>query len=144
MDPSQNTLWTSNLAPNENEVEEMKAVLYREAIGSLMYLCTRTRPDISVAVNILSRHTAHPRPIHWVALKRVLRHLEGTEEYGIHLAPTDSILSCHSDSDWAGSADKSSVSGHFNQHRRSPRQLENVEAKVYRLINCRSRIRNPV
>ncbi len=58
-----------------------------------MYLCTRTRP------------------IYWVALKRVLRYLKGTEEYGIHFAPTDSILSCHSDSDWAGSADWSSVSG---------------------------------
>jgi hypothetical protein len=38
----------------------MKAVPYREAIGSVLYLAVRTRPDIAVAVSILSKDVQEP------------------------------------------------------------------------------------
>ena len=44
---------------------------YREIIGALLYLSTHTRPDIAVAVNILSRHVSNPRECHWEASKRI-------------------------------------------------------------------------
>jgi hypothetical protein len=38
------------------EVSQMKSVPFREAIGSVLYLAVRTRPEIAVAVSILSKY----------------------------------------------------------------------------------------
>ena len=56
-------------------------VPYAELIGSLMYLATRTRPDIATALSQLSRHMQHHTDTHWVAAKHVLRYLRGTLDY---------------------------------------------------------------
>jgi hypothetical protein len=48
----------------EAEVSQMKEVPFCEAIGSVLYLAVRTRPDIAVAVSILSKHVQEPRPGH--------------------------------------------------------------------------------
>jgi Reverse transcriptase (RNA-dependent DNA polymerase) len=61
----------------EDEASQMKAVPYHEAIGSVLCLAVRTRPDIAVAVSILSKHVREPRPAHWVGVKRILRYLKG-------------------------------------------------------------------
>lgn len=45
---------------------------YREAIGSLMYLCNKTRPDISFAVGYSSRFVEKPKSINVVDVKRIL------------------------------------------------------------------------
>jgi hypothetical protein len=47
----------------EAEVSQIKYVPFREAIGSVLYP-VRTRPDIAVAVSILSKHVQEPRPAH--------------------------------------------------------------------------------
>jgi hypothetical protein len=53
-------------------------VPYRELIGGLLFVATRTRPDVAAAVGILARRLADPREIDWQAAKRVLRYLKGT------------------------------------------------------------------
>ena len=45
---------------------------YLGAIGDLMYLATHTRPDISFAVNLLSRFSSCPTQRHWNGIKHVL------------------------------------------------------------------------
>ena len=42
---------------------------YREAGGSLLYLASATRPDISYAINILSRHQVSPTKNDWAMVK---------------------------------------------------------------------------
>jgi hypothetical protein len=64
-------------------------VPYREAIGALMYLSVRTRPDIAVAVCTLAKHVQEPRPIHWEAVKRILRYLKGTQNEGLVFQPSN-------------------------------------------------------
>lgn len=44
--------------PEATSLEEK--VPHQEAVGSLLYLAAATRPDISYAVNILSRHKVNP------------------------------------------------------------------------------------
>jgi hypothetical protein len=48
----------------EAEVSQMKDVPLRKATGSVFYLAVRTRPDIAVAVSILSKHVQEPLPAH--------------------------------------------------------------------------------
>jgi hypothetical protein len=79
------------------------ATLYRQIIGSLMYL-TNTRPDIYFAVNTLSQFLVEPRCVNLVAAKHVMRYLKGTMDYGLSYdGDHDFILSGYIDADWAGS-----------------------------------------
>ncbi|KAF2303855.1 hypothetical protein GH714_023898 [Hevea brasiliensis] len=86
--------------------------LYRSTIGSLLYLLF-TRPEISFTVNRLAQYMHRPTEEHWQAVKRVLRYLQGTAEYGLLLRPSSVYeISAYSDSDWAGSIeDRKSTTG---------------------------------
>jgi hypothetical protein len=87
----------------EAEVIQMKSVPFREAIGSVLYLAVRTRPDIAVAVSILSKHVQEPRPAHWEGVKRILRYLKVSMTQGLRYEPVpgkQNSLSIHCDADW--------------------------------------------
>jgi len=92
--------------------EPVDVSMYRQMIGSLMYL-TNTRPDICFAVNTLSQFLTDPRSVHLVAVKHVLRYLKGTVDYGLRYEANQKFnLQGYVDSDWAGSAaDRKSTSG---------------------------------
>ena len=62
---------------------EMVDVPYRSAIGSLMYLSTNTRPDISAAVSELSKFSQNPGMAHWEGVKGVMRYVSGTVGDGL-------------------------------------------------------------
>src|ERR1051325_8604456 len=51
--------------------------LYRGMIGSLLYL-TASRPDILFNVCLCARFQSDPRESHLIVVKRILRHLKGT------------------------------------------------------------------
>ena len=91
--------------------------LYQSAIGSLLYLSVSTRPDITYAVSTLARFSSNPTKQHWVALKRVMRYLKGTVNYGINYSKKGSKdCICYSDADWAGDIDdRKSTSGYLFQ-----------------------------
>jgi hypothetical protein len=83
--------------------ELVDATLYRQIIGSLMYL-TNTRPDICFAVNTLSQYLVEPRRVHLVAAKHVLRYLKDTLDFGLcYAGEHDFRLIGYADSDWDGS-----------------------------------------
>jgi hypothetical protein len=67
---------------------EIDPHLYRQLIGSLMYL-VNTRPDICYAMNVLSQFMSQSRQTHWIAMKYVLRYLRGTVGYGLRYASVD-------------------------------------------------------
>lgn len=51
---------------------------YREAAGMLLYIATRTRPDIALAVRYVSRYCPAPGPIDWKAVQRIFRYFKTT------------------------------------------------------------------
>src|SRR5713101_7843330 len=53
--------------------ETVDATMYRQMIGSLMYL-KNTRPDICFAVNTLSLYLTDPRSVHLIDAKHILRY----------------------------------------------------------------------
>ncbi|GJW05934.1 ribonuclease H-like domain-containing protein [Tanacetum coccineum] len=76
--------------------------LYRSLAGSLQYL-TFTRPDISYAVQQVCLYMHDPREPHFSALKRILRYVSGTLDYGLQLfSSTTTELVAYSDADWVG------------------------------------------
>jgi len=54
------------------------AAPFREAVGSLMFLAVVTRPDLTYAVNSVSRYLSNPDESHWQAVKRIFKYLKGT------------------------------------------------------------------
>ena len=62
--------------------EVVDAILYRQLVGSLMYL-VNMRPNIFYAVNQLSQAMVKPTKLFWKAGKHVLRYMRGTSEYGL-------------------------------------------------------------
>jgi hypothetical protein len=65
---------------------------YSQIIGSLMYLASPTRPNISFVVSKLSRFVSNSGNDHWRALERVLRYLKGTMSLGIHYTGYPTVL----------------------------------------------------
>jgi hypothetical protein len=75
---------------------------YRSMIGSLLYL-TASRPDIQFLVCLCARFQASPRASHLQAVKRILRYLHGTLNFGIWLSASSCIsLRSFSDADFGG------------------------------------------
>ena len=66
-------------AEDEREVD---ATMYRKNVGCLRYLL-HTRPDLSFSVGVLSRYMQSPRDSHGVAMKQVLRYLQGSVAFGL-------------------------------------------------------------
>jgi len=57
--------------------------IYRQIVGSLMYLSVFTRPDISYCINQLCRYMQTPSLAHYKATQYVMRYLNATHDYGI-------------------------------------------------------------
>ncbi|XP_057444286.1 uncharacterized protein LOC130736472 [Lotus japonicus] len=66
--------------------------LYRSMIGSLLYL-TASRPDITFAVGVCARYQAEPKTSHLIQVKRIIKYISGTSDYGIlYSHNTNSVL----------------------------------------------------
>ena len=89
--------------------------MYREAVGSLIYLTTCTRPDLSFVVSRLSQYLAEPTEEQWVTVKHVLRYLKGTADKGLTFRrSTENLgIKAYSDADWAAdTSDRRSTTGY--------------------------------
>ena len=84
---------------------EVSPTLYRSIIGSLLYLIA-SRPDIAFSVGVCARYQAAPRESHLTAVKRIIRYVNGTLDYGLwNSKDSNACLVGYSDADWAGSVD---------------------------------------
>lgn len=89
--------------PTNEQMKEDSEAPYAEAVGSLMYLAIGTRPDIAYVINTLSQHLKNPKKIHWNNLKRVLKYIKGTQDYGLlYTTDNDMKLKIYSDADYGG------------------------------------------
>ena len=116
---------STNDSPMSIEEEHiMKTLPYRQILGSIRYLVSCTRPDLSYCAGFLSRFMQNPGLAHWQALKRVLRYLKYTKDMGLTYRSFQSKNSSQlsewintslvgwTDSDWGGDLDTSrSTSG---------------------------------
>jgi len=86
---------------------------YRSIVGALQYL-TLTRPDLSFSINKVCQFLHSPTTVHWEAVKRILRYVQGTIDLGLKIRKSNSMLvSAFSDADWAGCPDDRRSTGGF-------------------------------
>ena len=102
---------------NDLSCESVDVMLYRSMIGCLLYLTARG-PNIafSVIVCVYSRFQSNPKVSHLNAVKRIIKYVGGTCDYGLFYSKESNLsFAGFSDSDWAGNADdrKSTTSGCF-------------------------------
>ncbi|KMQ87973.1 integrase core domain protein [Lasius niger] len=96
---------TPLLPERENKTENVRKTFpYRQAKGSLLYLTTKTRPDLSYAVNYYSRYIQSPESKDFLNVKRIFRYLQNTKELGLVYGGEKDTekLTAYCDSDYAG------------------------------------------
>ncbi|KAM2442299.1 hypothetical protein PS1_023417 [Malus domestica] len=106
---------SKNMCPvHKQDIIDMQNVPYAQAVGSLMYAMTSTRPDICHAVGLVSRYQSNPGKQHWTAVKRIIRYLKGTQGMKLCFGLNDLDLVCYCDADFAGDLDdRKSTSGNI-------------------------------
>ncbi|CAJ2668729.1 unnamed protein product [Trifolium pratense] len=120
--------------------EEVNATLYKQIVGSLRYLCN-SRPDLSFAVGVVSRFVDTPKQSHLTAVKRIMRYVQGTMNYGI-LFPrcvNNAVdkLEGFSDSDWCGDrVDRRSTTGYIFKYLNAPISWCSRKQPVIALSSC--------
>ncbi|KAK2989971.1 hypothetical protein RJ640_004134 [Escallonia rubra] len=97
----------------DHEGEKVDSTLYKQIVGSLMYL-TATRPDIMHSVSLISRYMENPTEKHMLAAKRIFRYLQGTRDFGLFYKKSKKLdFFGFTDSDYAGDQDdRRSTSGY--------------------------------
>ena len=80
---SMSTPMTSDIYSDGKDKNFENNTLYRQVIGTLLFLSNCTRPDINFAVSYLSRFVENPKQYHWVAVKRILRYINVTKSLGL-------------------------------------------------------------
>jgi hypothetical protein len=85
-----------------DEGEKINSTTFKSLVGSLRYM-TCTRPNILYGVGLVTRFMETPTMTHFKALKRILRYIKGTIDFGLFYGYSNSFdLVSYSDSDWAG------------------------------------------
>ena len=94
-------------AEGSQQRRDMETLDYRGLVGSLNYLATTTRPDISFICHVLSSFLHNPGMSHWVAAKHVLRYLRGTPGHSLTYLNNSGAVGVYGagDSDYAGNMD---------------------------------------
>ena len=103
----------SRLVKARDSDKPVDQTFYQSAVGCLLYLSTRTRPDLAFAVSNVAKYCSNPTEEHWTAVKRILRYVKGTKDLGLLYGNNES-RECigYSDADWGGdSDDRRSTSG---------------------------------
>lgn len=111
---SMNTLMCSSTKLQENTwTNEIDLKQFQSLIGALLYPATISRANISYAIGCLSRFLQRPQHTHLIAVKRVLRYLKGTANYGQYFPSNGYIqLVSYADADYGQCLDtRQSISG---------------------------------
>ena len=100
------------LGPRE-EGEPVGGWPYRKAGGSLIWLSTMTRPDISNTVRAVARHSHSLTDRHWKVVIKIMEYLHGTKDIGLTFVRGSGFdLTVYIDADYADTSNVGrSVSG---------------------------------
>ena len=91
------------LGPHSDDEDFAEDWDYRSAIGMLLFLSNNSRPEIAFSVSQAARYSSNPKKSHGIAVKRIVRYLQDTEDDGLLMKPdTHLAIDAYVDSDFAG------------------------------------------
>jgi hypothetical protein len=96
---------------SELETPAINITTYLSMLMQLMFLATRTRPDILTAVCALATKCKEPREADRVRLQRVIGYLAEYKDLELHCNVTDLQLHAYFDAGWACHSDMKGHSG---------------------------------
>ena len=99
------SLSQSQCPQTPQEEEDMRQFPNASAVESLMYAMLCTRPDICYAVGVVSRYQSNPGPVHWIAVKHILKYLRRTKDYLLVYSGNDLHLLGYTYSDFQADKD---------------------------------------
>ena len=117
-----NTILTIRDYPTTDEEKAaMTKFPYRQAVGSLLWLASGTRPDISYVVSQVAKFNSNPGMNHWKAIVKIFRYLMGTVNMGIKFSrntdtnlPLNVTVTGYADSDHGRCTDtRRSITGYM-------------------------------
>ena len=98
--PVSTPMITSCKLSKDDESLEVDHTMYRSMIGLRLYV-TAKRPDVMQAIGLVSRFQSSPKETHVTTVKRILKYLKGTLEYGLWYPKGQYfILKAFTDADW--------------------------------------------
>ncbi|CAM8932030.1 unnamed protein product [Rhodiola kirilowii] len=87
----------------------MDQTLYKSMIGSVFYLTT-SRPHIAYDDGVCARYKAHPKETYLMNVKRIIKYVCGTVDYGLwYTKDTSSCLVGYCDADRANNAEECKI-----------------------------------
>ena len=133
---------------NKDDHVPCDPTLYRQIVGSLMYLSTSTRPDIAWCVNQLCRYFEQPSLNHYLATQYLFRYLNHTADYGLLFKNTSApavtgycdashhscMDTCRSCTGFCFNINGTVVS--WNSHMQSVIALSTAESEYMAISNC--------
>ncbi|SYW74524.1 uncharacterized protein UHO2_01390 [Ustilago hordei] len=98
-------LSVANTAGGER-CEPKRAKRYQELVGQLLWVSNTARPDIAFAVGVLARYMSIPIDSAWKAAVHVVKYLNQTNEYQLHLGGetnehSGTPVTTYTDANWA-------------------------------------------
>ena len=75
---------------NDASSESVDAMMYRQMIGSLMYLKKETR--YLLCCELISHFLMDLRHVHLIVAKHILRYMKGTVDYGLKYEVNQKIM----------------------------------------------------
>ena len=158
--PMSNYFYKSMMDPS-GRLDKSGLSMYQAMIGSLLYVAVCTRPDISYAVSTLSQFLVAPTEFHMAAVRRVIRYLKGTVDFGLRITKVaeenvrtlvssgdtfsykKGFLLAYTDSDFASAFSRRSRTGYcifygdslisWKSKKQSVISLSSTEAELYAL-----------
>ena len=130
-EPASSALFTIN--PSFSVLSKKESERFHRNVAQLLYMSTRTRPDILLPIIFLSTRVRTPTVQDRIKLDRVLKYLAGTAELGIRLGADSkgqlNIIS-YCDASYGVHADMKSHSGIYISAGRGPIVAKSCKQKI--------------
>ena len=127
----------AKIKPNPETTPLDLVTKYQQEVGSLMYLMTKTRPDLAYPIGLIARYMANPGPEHFKALERLWKYLAQTPKLGLFYHSDPLAVDGYTDSDWGGDiGTRRSTTGFIFLFRKSPVSWSSKLQKTVALSSC--------
>jgi hypothetical protein len=111
--PTQTPLPAGFTICKDTKTKPIDPTIFKSIINKLIFL-TNTKPDITFAVNLLSRYSSTPQAAHLQGVKQILRYVQGTKNVGLlYKRSTGLRLTGYTDADWGGNLDSRKSTGAY-------------------------------